>query len=110
LSFDLTFNSGISFSMSRHGASWVTLGTLLVAAAVAIVGLRAPDGLVAAGYGLLLGGGLGNVIDRMASTPHLVTDFIKVSNFPIFNMSDICVSAGFLVLAIAAFRGERLIA
>jgi signal peptidase II len=62
------------------------------------------------GFGLLIGGGLANVIDRLAASPHRVTDFIAVSSFPVFNLADVAITAGFVVLLVAALRGDRLVA
>jgi hypothetical protein len=46
------------------------------------VGLNANRGTPTIGFGLLIGGGVANVIDRLAASPHRVTDFIAVSSFP----------------------------
>jgi signal peptidase II len=73
------------------------------------VGLNAAPGISAVGFGLLIGGGAANVIDRLAASPHRVTDFISLGSFPVFNVADVCITAGFLVLLITAVRGERLV-
>jgi signal peptidase II len=62
------------------------------------------------GFGLLLGGGLANVIDRLAANPHQVTDFIALGNFPVFNLADVSITVGFVILIVAALRGEKLLA
>ena len=104
----LRYNSGISFSINRSGPLVTSLLTVAVAIVVVIVGVRAAPGLPAAGFGLLLGGGVANVIDRLAATPHEVTDFVAVSSLPVFNLADAAITAGFVVLLVAALRGERL--
>ena len=106
----LTYNSGISFSINSSGPLVTTIATLLIAIVVVAVGLNASDGLAAVGFGLLIGGGVANVIDRLAARPHEVTDFIAVSTFPVFNLADVSITIGFLVLVIAAVRGDRLLA
>jgi signal peptidase II len=83
--------------------------TLLVALTVLFVSLKASDGVSAVGFGLLLGGGVANTLDRLAATPHEVTDFISVGSFPVFNLADASVTIGFVVLIVAALRGERLL-
>jgi signal peptidase II len=75
-----------------------------------LVGLNSAAGLPAAGFGLLLGGGVANVIDRLAATPHRVTDFVALGSFPVFNIADVAITAGFVTLMIAALRGQRLLA
>jgi signal peptidase II len=87
-----------------------TIATLVIAVVVVLVGVNANRGLPTIGFGLLIGGGVANVIDRLAATPHRVTDFIAVSSFPVFNAADIAITFGFIVLMIAAVRGDRLMA
>jgi signal peptidase II len=105
----LRYNSGVSFSINRSGPLVTTVITIVVAFIVVVVGVRAAAGLPAFGFGLLLGGGVANVIDRLAATPHEVTDFIAVGGFPVFNLADVAITAGFLVLLAAALRGEKLL-
>lgn len=106
----LQYNSGVSFSINQSGPIVTTVVTIVVAVAVVAVGLRARAGVSAAGFGLLIGGGVANVIDRVAASPHEVTDFIALGNFPVFNVADVCITAGFIVLIVAALRGEKLLA
>jgi signal peptidase II len=56
-----------------------------------------------AGYGLILGGALGNGIDRFVSG-HVV-DFIdfRIIRFPVFNLADVFINAGIICLLIATF-------
>jgi signal peptidase II len=104
----LRYNAGVSFSLSPSGTLVTSALTVIVAAAVVVVGLRARPGAAAAGFGLLIGGGLANVVDRLAATPHRVTDFVALGSFPVFNLADVAITAGFVVLVVAALRGEAL--
>ncbi len=106
----LQLNSGISFSISQSVPLITTVATLLVALVVVVVGLHAARGAPTVGFGLLLGGGVANVIDRLAAAPHEVTDFIAVGSFPVFNLADVAITCGFVVLLLAALRGDRLLA
>jgi signal peptidase II len=106
----LRYNSGISFSINSSGPLVTTIVTIAVAVVVVVIGVNARPGLPAYGFGLLIGGGLANVIDRLASSPHRVTDFIAVSSFPVFNLADVAITAGFVVLVASALRGDRLLA
>ena len=106
----LQYNAGVSFSLNSSGPAWVTIVTVAVALAVVVVGIDAHKGLPTAGFGLLIGGGLANAIDRLAASPHRVTDFIAVSSFPVFNVADSAITVGFLVLMAAAIRGDKLLA
>lgn len=105
----LQYNSGVSFSLNQSGPMVTTVLTVLIAIVVVVVGLRARSGVPAAGFGLLIGGGLANVVDRLAANPHRVTDFVALGNFPLFNLADASITAGFVVLLVAVLRGERLL-
>jgi signal peptidase II len=105
----LQYNSGISFSINRSGPLVTTIATLVVAVVVVAVGVRARQGAPAIGFGLLIGGGLANVIDRLAANPHQVTDFVALGHFPVFNLADVSITAGFLTLIVAALSGEKLL-
>lgn len=48
------------------------------------------------GYGLIVGGALGNVLDR--ARDGFVTDFFQVGSFPIFNVADSCITVGVVFL------------
>jgi signal peptidase II len=106
----LQYNTGVSFSFDRSGPLVVTIATVVVALAVVLVGVNARRGAPGVGFGLLIGGGLANVIDRLAASPHRVTDFIAVSSFPVFNLADVAITAGFVVLMVVALRGDKLVA
>jgi signal peptidase II len=106
----LQYNSGISFSFNQSRTLLTTIGTLVVAVIVVAVGLRARRGLPTVGFGLLIGGGVANIVDRLSATPHQVTDFIALGSFPVFNLADVAITIGFIVLLVAALTGEKLLA
>jgi signal peptidase II len=108
--FRLQYNTGISFSFDHSLPIVTTVATVVVAVIVLFFALRANRGLPALGFGLLIGGGIANVIDRLAASPHEVTDFIAVGSFPVFNAADVSITLGFVLLLIAALSGERLLA
>jgi len=54
------------------------------------------------GFALVLGGALGNVVDRAARG--YVIDFIHLTRWPVFNVADIAVVAGMILLMLAALR------
>jgi signal peptidase II len=105
----LQYNSGISFSFNQSRTLLTTIATLVVALVVALVGLKARRGLPTIGFGLLIGGGVANIVDRLAASPHRVTDFIAPGSFPVFNLADVAITGGFIVLMVAALTGERLL-
>lgn len=105
----LEYNTGISFSLSGGLPLFTAVGTSLVSLAVLVIGLRARPGVPSWGFGLLLGGGIANAIDRWSAAPHRVTDFIAVQSFSVFNVADVAVTLGFLLLLLAIVRGQRLV-
>lgn len=107
--FRLTYNGGISFSVNRSGPIVTTLIVLAIVLVVTFVAFQATPGLATVGFGLLLGGGVSNEIDRLVRVPHQVTDFISVGSFPIFNLADASVTVAFVVLMVALVRGSTLV-
>jgi signal peptidase II len=106
----LQYNSGISFSFNQTRTALTTVATVVVALVVLAVGLRARRGLATVGFGLLIGGGVANVVDRLSASPHQVTDFIALGSFPVFNLADVAITVGFITLLVAALTGEKLLA
>lgn len=95
----LTYNTGAAFGVLPD---WTPLFIIVALAAVyAIVRLRRSHGsagTLAAGLGMLMGGALGNLVDRLAFPKLGVTDFISlhIGSFawPAFNVADIGIVAG----------------
>jgi signal peptidase II len=115
--FSLIRNSGAAFGL----ASGLTVLLALIAAAVVAVLVRVAARLRsvpwAIALGLLMGGALGNLLDRVFRAPGFlrghVVDFISVFgpdavHFPAFNLADSAVTIGAVVLAIISFLGIRL--
>ena len=104
----LAFNAGISFSI---GSRWsaVTAIEAVAALAVLLAAWRARPGLPAWGFGLLLGGGVANTADRLISTGGRVTDFVAVGQFPVFNLADVAITAGVIMLVVEVLRGRPLV-
>lgn len=110
-------NPGAAFSLAT-GMTWALT---LVAIGVVVVILRAASRLRSAGWavalGLLLGGALGNLGDRLFRAPgplrgHVV-DFISLfapdgSVWPVFNIADASICTGAALLILLALRGREL--
>ena len=96
-------NQGAAFSMMEDKTVFLVIITSIVIIAL-IVGLltkkihRAP---YVAAVALIVGGGLGNLVDRLFNNGSVV-DFIdfRLINFPIFNFADICAVVGGLLLCL----------
>jgi len=115
--FVLTRNTGISYGLFQTDSAlgqWVLLG--FKAAAVVLLWLwltRARDRLTALSLGLIIGGAIGNGIDRLAYG--WVADFVffHVStatwrfNWYVFNLADVAIVAGVIGLLYDSLTGDR---
>lgn len=96
LGLRLVENTGAAFSMGE-GSQWlfVIIAILVCAAAIVWVALDASLSLgLISSLGLVVGGGVANLVDRIwlgAVTDFFATEFI---NFPIFNVADIGITCG----------------
>jgi signal peptidase II len=97
-------NEGIAFGLfpGRQAAVAILTVVALCAIAIALAGLVARNNIVAAGAGLLVGGSLGNLIDRLARGA--VTDFIDLVRWPAFNVADIGITVGAALIVIGLLR------
>lgn len=91
-------NSGAAFGLFQNaGPLLVVTGVIgLVAILVYFFNPGFAHPFMRAGLALMLGGAIGNLIDRMARGE--VVDFIKVPNWPAFNVADSAISIGVLLL------------
>ncbi len=89
-----TQNSGAAFSMGRGLGPVFLLLSTAVSIGILIYYPRRPKGqpLLSVGVGLLLGGAIGNLIDRL--TLGQVTDFLAIRYFAVVNVADICITFG----------------
>jgi signal peptidase II len=104
LGFELSHvtNSGIAFGALEGAADGLVLGVTAAALAL-IVGWFTVAGDrrgMWLGVGLLVGGAIGNLIDRLRLDG--VTDFIDPPYWPAFNIADVAITAGVVVLAVAS--------
>ena len=104
----LQFNSGLAFSLFSGRATLVTvlLGAGVVVLAILVWRVRTVGQAV--GAGLVLGGGVGNLSERVASGHHgLVADYITLSHWPTFNVADACITVGAVFLAAVLLFDQR---
>jgi signal peptidase II len=116
LYFDLVRNSGAAFSMGTH-ITWVfpTIAVVVVSA-IAYLSMRLRSVGWAIALGLVVGGALGNLIDRLFRAPGPfrgeVVDFISLfSNsgrgFAIFNFADSCLTIGVILAVLLELTGRH---
>ena len=105
-------NSGAAFSF----AEGATVIFTAIAVAVAAVIVHSMSRLKSVGWalslGFLLGGALGNLIDRLFRAPGVgrgaVVDFISVPHFATFNVADSAITVGAAVALLLSIRGIEL--
>lgn len=94
-------NAGSVFGFAQGFDIWI-----VIAAAGVVVGpllsYRSGDHTLLAGAALLAGGGLGNLVDRVFGGA--VTDFIDIGVPIVFNLADVALALGCLVMTIALLR------
>ncbi len=101
-------NRGVAFGFLSGGGWVVSVVTLLaLAALLAFLTLRPQRRWLWVPTGLLVGGAIGNLIDRLAHGS--VTDFIKLPLWPAFNVADTSITFGVLALlwVLEGRRDER---
>ena len=95
-------NSGAAFGFAPAGAGFFLVAAIVVAVALVIYVARQPSDLPTdAILGLILGGTVGNVYDRVAFGS--VTDFVNLHFWPVFNVADSCISVGVAALVLGYF-------
>ncbi|OCR00706.1 signal peptidase II [Oscillatoriales cyanobacterium USR001] len=105
--FTYVTNTGAAFSLfSNGGVNWLRWLSLAVSIGLIILAWFGPRLTLweQMGYGLILGGALGNGIDRFVSGA--VVDFLdfRLIRFPVFNLADVFINIGIICLLIAAFQ------
>jgi signal peptidase II len=102
-----TQNSGGAFGLGGS-ASWVFAGaTIAVSVAIVLLSFRVHRTAVAVGMGLVLGGGLGNLTDRVARGDGFsgrVVDFIDLRVWPVFNVADVAIVVGAAIIVFSSTR------
>lgn len=115
-------NPGAAFSFMRDAPEWVRRPLFIGVSVLAIVFItgayrRLDADRTAArwGFSLVLGGALGNLVDRIRDAS--VVDFIQLHvrlgaggrelHWPTFNVADVAICAGVALLAVDLFRGHR---
>jgi len=106
INFRLLYNPGVAFSLGADLPSWVVVVVtgLIIAALTfyAVSSAPAMGRISRAGATLLLGGALGNFIDRLDGRG--VVDYLHTGWFATFNLADVFVTAGVVLYALGTLR------
>jgi signal peptidase II len=105
-----TTNSGGAFSLLTGAPLFFGVMAIVIVGGIVYASRRArPLGMLVV-LGLILGGALGNLTDRLFRGDGLlrgeVVDFVKVGIWPVFNLADSCVVVGGILLALLLGRAE----
>jgi signal peptidase II len=108
----LTRNPGAAFSTATGYTVLLTLVAIGVVICVTRLAARLGSTVWAVALGLLLGGALGNLTDRIFRSPgplrgHVV-DFLELPHWPIFNLADSAIVLGALLITLQSLRGVHL--
>jgi signal peptidase II len=99
----LSHNTGVAFGLAGGGGVLLSLVAAAALGVVAYVFSRDPSRSgVWVAIGLLAGGALGNLADRIRVGA--VTDYIQIGSWPAFNLADVAVTLGVVLLALSYLR------
>lgn len=109
LRLKLAFNDSAAFSLGGGRTTLIALAGVGVAAVIVHMGLRADRRLWAMGLGVVLGGALGNLVDRALRSGEgflggHVVDFIDLQWWPVFNVADAALWVGIGLLLLSSWR------
>jgi signal peptidase II len=96
-----TTNTGGAFGLFGGQAWLFFLATIVICLVIAAASTRLASAATAGGLGLILGGALGNLTDRLVRGPRGVIDFIDFRVWPVFNAADSAIVIGAFVIVVA---------
>jgi len=111
--FELTRNAGGAFSRFQGLTPVLAIGAIIVTFVLFRVLRRTTDIWLVVALTLVLGGALGNLMDRFFRAPGFlrghVVDFVSVGWWPVFNVADSCVTIGAVLLILRSLRAPRAV-
>jgi signal peptidase II len=111
VAFRLSRNRGGAFSLFQGFTPLLAVLAIVLAVVLVRALHRTRDPLVLVALALILGGALGNLIDRLARSPGFlrgeVVDFVDVGRFPVFNVADSAITIGAVLLFVAVLRSPE---
>jgi signal peptidase II len=105
---NLTRNGGSAFSRFQGITPILAIGAVIVTVVLIRVLRGTTDRVLVIGLALVLGGALGNLMDRIFRAPGFmrghVVDFVAVGWWPVFNVADSCITIGAILLVFRSLR------
>ena len=106
LTFRLTYNPGGAFGILRGVPGFFLIATVVVVGIVIAWARHLEDARWAVALGLVFGGGLGNLVDRLfRDTDGQVVDFVDLHVWPVFNLADSAIVIGVGLILWLNLRG-----
>ncbi len=107
LTFRLVHNPGGAFGIGQDFPGLFLAASLITLVIVLFLARKIEEQSWALPLGLVLGGGIGNLVDRIIrDTGGRVIDFIDFQVWPLFNVADSAIVVGVIVLFIISFRAR----
>jgi len=110
LQFKLVGNSGSAFSLFQGGGAIIALIAIAAVATIVVIASQLPGRFEGFAIGLVLGGAVGNLLDRIFRGDGFlngeVIDFIDFDFFPTFNVADSAITIGAILAVLLAFRKQ----
>jgi signal peptidase II len=108
LELRLTRNPGGAFSLLTNLTPVLAVLAVVMVIYILRTTRRTADAVMAYSLALVLGGAVGNLVDRLVRSPGFlrgeVVDFIKVPHWPTFNLADSAITVGVLLIAVRGWR------
>ncbi|HZJ50771.1 MAG TPA: signal peptidase II [Actinomycetota bacterium] len=103
----LAFNSGGVFGLGQGFPLFFLAATVVIIVAVLVWTRGVEDARVAAALGLIVGGGTGNLLDRIVRDyGGRVVDFVDLHVWPVFNVADSCIVVGVALVLLFGARAR----
>jgi signal peptidase II len=108
VSLRLTLNSGGAFGVGQGFPLFFLAATMVVVVLILVWVRNLDDLALAIPLGMVLGGGMGNAVDRLfRDTDGRVVDFVDLHVWPVFNLADASITVGVLVILWLTMRAGR---
>ena len=113
LRFNYAENTGMAFSRGSGAGRFIAVLVVAIVVVLIVVARKMTSRLQLILVGIVIGGALGNLIDRIFRTGDGgfltggVVDFVDVQWWPIFNVADACVVVGGIALALTGLRAPE---
>lgn len=108
LALRLTRNPGGAFSVFTGFTPFLAVLAAVMVVVIIRTTRRTADAVMAYSLALVLGGAVGNLVDRLVRAPGFlrghVVDFIDLSFWPTFNLADSAITIGVLVVLVRGWR------